>query len=64
MNIGVNLQLGFKSSGEVGQIYVICARAGFLLQIILNGKSKVRPDPQPHPPPGSSHHMQIRFFVR
>jgi hypothetical protein len=35
--------LGFKSSGEVGQIYVICARAGFLLQIILNGKSKNLP---------------------
>jgi hypothetical protein len=33
--------LGFKSSGEVGQIYVTSARVGFLLKIILNGKSKI-----------------------
>jgi hypothetical protein len=32
--------LVFKSSGVVGLIYAIFAKAGFLLKLTLNGKSK------------------------
>jgi hypothetical protein len=34
--------LVFKSSGVVGLIYAIFAKAGFLLKLTLNGKSKKR----------------------
>ncbi|MFN4860837.1 MAG: hypothetical protein ACK45T_01235 [Pseudanabaena sp.] len=42
MSIVVSLPLVFKSSGVVGLIYVIFAKAGFLLKFILNGKSKAK----------------------
>jgi hypothetical protein len=41
LNIVVSLPLVFKSSGVVGLIYAIFAKAGFLLKLTLNGKSKV-----------------------
>jgi len=40
LSIVVNLRLGFKSSGEAGPIYMIFAKVGSRLKIILNGKSK------------------------
>jgi hypothetical protein len=41
LNIVGNLRSVFKSSGVVGLIYVTFVKAGFLLKLILNGKSKV-----------------------